>query len=527
VHYDEAVYLGRSMHVLQGLGPQDPASRFDHSQASTSSYDHPYFGQMFLAGIFKVIGYPNSFVNTSAKTDDTLHSIEMLYLVPRVLMGLLAVVDTFLVYKIAERRYNRNVAVIASVLFAVMPLSWLIRRIYLDTILLPFLLSSILFAIYYSRKDSKFYDKYGDSGDGDGDDRVGRFGDIGVVGGNSKTLIPILLSGIFLGLAIFTKIPAFTMIPVVGFLIFTNTNNKKRLKVLGLWFIPVILIPLIWPLYAAYNGQFHEWLDGVLWQGTERQASYLLGKENHLILGSLNSIFSMDPVLIILALAGVIFATVRKDFLFLLWIMPFLAFSYVVGWITYFHYILILPAFCIASARVMESILKRIRSKESIQKTILSFAMISGIVIFGLISTIMLITTNFFLSEFEVAAFTARDIQDNANQNNDITIISSPIYSWLFKYVFGDDHVFHTRDTSPIQTKKVLLITDTEYRYVLSKTEVEDKNQIQRLQKIYNNTDTIATFLDAGINYSYRKYPYTNIRECPVLYNIQVKTNYR
>ena len=303
MHYDEAVYLGRSMYVLQGLGPQDPASRFDHSQASTSSYDHPYFGQMFLAGIFKLIGYPNSLVNTSAKTDDTLHSIEMLYLVPRVLMGLLAVVDTFLVYKIAERRYNRNVAVIASVLFAVMPLSWLIRRIYLDTILLPFLLSSILFAIYYNRKDSKSDDKYG----------VGGVSDGGV--GDNKTLIPILLSGIFLGLAIFTKIPAFTMIPVVGFLIFTN-NNKKRLKVLGLWFIPVILIPLIWPLYAAYNGQFHEWFDGVLWQGTERQASYLLGKENHLILGSLNSIFSMDPVLIILALAGVIFATMRKDFLF-------------------------------------------------------------------------------------------------------------------------------------------------------------------------------------------------------------------
>ncbi|HEY6883460.1 MAG TPA: hypothetical protein VI278_05425, partial [Nitrososphaeraceae archaeon] len=118
---DEGIYMRRSMHVLQGLGPQDPASRFDHSQASTSSYDHPYFGQMFLAGIFKLIGYPNSLVNTSAKTDDTLHLIEMLYLVPRVLMGLLAVVDTFLVYKIAERRYNRNVAVIASVLFAVMP----------------------------------------------------------------------------------------------------------------------------------------------------------------------------------------------------------------------------------------------------------------------------------------------------------------------------------------------------------------------------------------------------------------------
>jgi 4-amino-4-deoxy-L-arabinose transferase-like glycosyltransferase len=66
----------------------------------------------------------------------------MLYLVPRVLMGILAVVDTFLVYKISERRYNRNVALIASVLFAVMPISWYTRRILFDSIQLPFLLTS-------------------------------------------------------------------------------------------------------------------------------------------------------------------------------------------------------------------------------------------------------------------------------------------------------------------------------------------------------------------------------------------------
>ena len=44
-------------------------------------------------------------------------------------MGILAVVDTFLIYKIAERRYNRNVAFIAAILFAVMPYTWLIRRV--------------------------------------------------------------------------------------------------------------------------------------------------------------------------------------------------------------------------------------------------------------------------------------------------------------------------------------------------------------------------------------------------------------
>src|SRR5439155_16595277 len=86
--------------------------------------------------------------------NNMLQSIEMLYLVPKVLMGLLAVVDTFLIYKISEYRYNRNVALIASILFAVMPITWLLRMVYLDSILMPFLLSSILFAVYTKNNSS-------------------------------------------------------------------------------------------------------------------------------------------------------------------------------------------------------------------------------------------------------------------------------------------------------------------------------------------------------------------------------------
>ena len=62
-------------------------------------------------------------------------------------MGILAVLDTYLLYKITEVRYNRKVAFITAVLFAVMPMTWILRRMYLDTLLMPFLLSSILFAL--------------------------------------------------------------------------------------------------------------------------------------------------------------------------------------------------------------------------------------------------------------------------------------------------------------------------------------------------------------------------------------------
>jgi hypothetical protein len=56
-------------------------------------------------------GYPESLNLSSASTTidgDMINSIKMLHLVPRVIMGVLAVFDTFLVYKIAERRYNNG-----------------------------------------------------------------------------------------------------------------------------------------------------------------------------------------------------------------------------------------------------------------------------------------------------------------------------------------------------------------------------------------------------------------------------------
>ena len=122
-------------------------------------------------------------------------------------MGALAVVDTFLIFKVAERRYNnRNVAFIATILFAVMPMSWLVRRILLDSLFLPFLLLSILFAMGIKNRNTK------------NSDNLSYILNSKDCSDNKMFLLP-LLSGIFLGLAVFTKIPAFTLLPLVGLLI--------------------------------------------------------------------------------------------------------------------------------------------------------------------------------------------------------------------------------------------------------------------------------------------------------------------
>ena len=44
----------RTMYVLEGLGAQEPKSIF------TKAFDHPYFGQIFLAAYQSLYGYPTS-----------------------------------------------------------------------------------------------------------------------------------------------------------------------------------------------------------------------------------------------------------------------------------------------------------------------------------------------------------------------------------------------------------------------------------------------------------------------------------
>ena len=96
IHGDEGHYIRRGIHVSEGLGPQE----------STSTYDHPYFGWIFLGSIFSIGDYPDSL---NAKAGD-VSSIKAVWEFPRLIVGLFALIDTFLVYKIAERRYSTKIA---------------------------------------------------------------------------------------------------------------------------------------------------------------------------------------------------------------------------------------------------------------------------------------------------------------------------------------------------------------------------------------------------------------------------------
>jgi hypothetical protein len=401
VHIDEAHYMRRAMLVLDGSGPQESAN-----SGYPRTYDHPYFGQLFLAGLLGAVGYPNSLHPTP-----DVQSIEMLHLVPRVIMGILAVVDTFLIYKISERRYNKNVALIASVLFAVMPMTWILRRIYLDTLLMPLLLSSILFAIYIR---------------GPKNSNVQQWPRINI----NKNLL-VLLSGIFLGLAIYTKIPAFTMIPVVGYLVVSNSNSNRK-KTLALWLIPVILIPLLWPAYAFSIGEFDLWLKSVIFQQSRASA----GTGTNLS-AAFKDLFKIDPATIILGCASLGFVGLRRDIWLLLWIIPLLLFSFYLGWVHYFHLIPIFPAFCISIGVTIDYILNKMK-KSMTKKTAIIAA--SVLVLFGFVSTVTLMTVNTNSVHYYAQASVIKEIsQRNNSENNEtsgVTLVGHRMYYWIPRYIF-------------------------------------------------------------------------------------------
>jgi hypothetical protein len=503
-HVDEGVYIRRGLHTLNGFGPHDADSRFDHPQSSASSYDHPFFGQLFLAGVFKIVNFPQGLIVNSNSL-----SVEKLFDTPRLIMGVLAVIDTLIIYRIGERKFNPIVGLFSSLLFAVMPSTWFTRRIVLDSIMLPFILTSILLAI-----ETRLHLRH------------------------LNTIS--FLSGVSLGLAIFTKIPSFTIIPLAVFLIYEGGGRKLLLsrrgsKAIVSFIIPVVAIPLIWPAYALVTADANQWFEGVFWQATLRQSD---DKE---LFDVLNSVLRTDPVVLILGGVGVAYLAIRREFIGIFWIVPYFLLLQAVGWVNHFHLILVIPILCISIAKMIYDLPSLIRIKRN--RSIVSSSIIAVLVLFGVISTGILISTNLSYIQLKTASYIIDEVftrDSNSDQyensvttrfNNtgdSVTIISGPIYSWIYKYALGDQYSFsHIRDTQPITTEKIILVVDPMYKRVVANSDTENQTQATRLIGVYNNSNVAVVFEKLPANYSKKTYPFTGINSADSgLTTTEIRKNY-
>ena len=447
---DESIYLGRAVNFLNTLEVRD----------NSIGYDHPYFGQIFLAAFLGITGYQDFFSSPGHL------NYEMIFLIPRIFMGILAIADTFLIFKIAELLYNRKVGFLAAILFAVTPTTWLTRWILLDSIQLPLILLSILFAVFSfrgTREGSK---------------------------NNSKNILLVLLSGTFLGLSIFTKIPAIMIVPLVGYLIFTN--SKWNFKILGLWFIPVILIPLLWPAYSISVGEFNSWLNGIIKQAHRAPNPLYF---------SITEFLMRDPLLLIVGSIGIILAVVKKDLFILLAVIPFLIFMYFVNYVVLHHLMWVVVILCISASRLFVDILTFVKRYKPL--LLLSLGGISLFFVFAFTSTIELVTRNETSQFFGAAALVdqyleAKLITNNNNSpdsNKNIKVLGNTFFIWIQQYVFHNDNYvsfFQIPKKLEFENQNVISIIDSRFKRELQR---DDYTGIT-LRKMFSTFDTksIATF---------------------------------
>ncbi|HEX9317304.1 MAG TPA: glycosyltransferase family 39 protein [Nitrososphaeraceae archaeon] len=487
IYIDEGHYLRRTVQVLNGLGPQESLSVYEFP------FDHPYFGQTFLAAVLSLLGYPQS-LSPSLETAE--NSVKLLYEIPRLMMGVLAVIDTYLVFKIGERRYGRTVGFMSSTIFAVMPVTWFLRMILLENIMLPFLLSSILLFTYVNK----------------GNYIMKKFSLIT----HHRDFFLVLFSGILFGLASFTKESTVTFIPLLGYLAFTSTDRRWRCrtKIVVVWIIPVIIISSAWPLYAVSTNQFNNWLGGVIYQ-VERQERG--------IAEPLNALLEIDPMFSILSILGTIFAIFRavvqksRDLFFFFWTVPYFLFLFFIGGaVKYFHFSLLVPVLGIEIGLFIIFISKTFRWKEH---SINPLHILAGIAVFGFLSTVLMVSNNLTAGYIEMYSSILHALPQSGDNANMVTMIGkhwARSFYWIPKYVFNQDVRFKVIDPvlfPKYETKddKVMLLLDKSGVSLIKDNENQEE-YIRQIRNLYNNSTKKDSITENWTQASYPSYyPFTSL----------------
>jgi hypothetical protein len=182
------------------------------------------------------------------------------------------------------------------------------------------------------------------------------------------------------------------------------------------------------------------------------------------------------------------------------------------------------------AAKLIADLLSKISNK-NIQK-IAPYAIISGIGLFGLLTTTMLITMNVAFFHYEVEAFLAQHIQDmNYTTYNKITMLASNYWLWLPIYVFDG---YHNNDyknfyaKGQITTDKILFVAGENFIKDMVRDNRSREN-VQELKMLYNKSKILTTIEEKDFGNLYPdRYPYTAVRDIDPRSSksIEIRANY-
>lgn len=322
--------------------------------------------------------------------------------------------------------------------------------------------------------------------------------------------------------------------------------------------IPVIVISTIWPLDALIKGEFEQWTLGVSSQMMRHDAA---------MLDAIYNILEIDPTIFSIGIAGILFAIIKRDYFILLGIIPFLAFfSILIDYINWFYMIPIFGFVCISSSVLI------IRIISSFSKFKLFTVSIIGLVItFGFLSTLLLILTdvgsfqdqtisyiNAILSKGDINfdlgledpfkqknAEPISDLGNSQRERNNLrdsninklktTMIASPIYSWIYKYIYSynETSYSYTEDKEFRNDTKLILVLDRYFRDFLANN-VESKNSTwnqdiasaDRIYEVMKRLNSSKYFVGNGREFNFNQYPYSSMRFNLGGSPIEVRTNF-
>ena len=154
----------------------------------------------------------------------------------------------------------------------------------------------------------------------------------------------------------------------------------------------------------------------------------------------------------------------------------------------------------------------------------IQFVATAAMAIFGLISTTLILSLSVNSSYFNAIAYLVQYLPDpntiHKDEKEDITIIGSPRYFWIPRYIFDKDYFYKGyTSTTPVETSKNIIVADRGFRNTLSGNEV--------MQELYNDTSIVARFSEKRANYDVREYPYSNMKFSYPDPRIEVRSSYR
>ena len=142
-----------------------------------------------------------------------------------------------------------------------------------------------------------------------------------------------------------------------------------------------------------------------------------------------------------------------------------------------------------------------------------------------------MITTNVSYHQFEAAAYIAdntKKVYRNDSGESRVTIISGPVYSWIFKYPFHETSVLSGyRDSSQSIQSQVLMAIDQFYKGWVNRESVAEERQVEAMEAIYNLTNVTRIFYAPNIAYDRDTYPGTGLGQGRIgASDVEIRTNY-